>query len=170
MNKFVLITNLQQVVIDQVRVFVHALLLDSDLGEFPKQPRHRVRGFGVEASQLVFDLELPSLSYQFEPDSPPNAIAGSFPGARMMSAHGTLTVLGDGDTDDVVLLLDSCSNDGRPVDFETFEGEWTDKVLRKKIWDRLHAKVCDYWDKPTVPVTSPVRVELARKATCGDLR
>lgn len=185
----ILITNLSGVNIDDVRINAHALLLEDEGPPIRNRsatgPRYRLRGFGVEAGEVMFGMRLPSVEYVFERDPTPDIVARL--GGDVLSTHGTLRVVDEhccyaankaatheDDYDPcscAVLHLDCDSQDGQAISFERFECEDADtERMYRAIWARLHANACHYRRAPFTPIRSMVATDLARRGTNEDRR
>lgn len=167
MKRCVLITNLGGVNIGPVRTWAHALLLVENDPNVSSGPRFVARGFGVEASNELFTMEIPSLLYTFTPEPPPPWATGM--GAKLLSTHGTLRIRREDrdeiHTDTVEMTLDCNSLDGREIHFESIE-----KPDVTRLWRVLHARVVHFWHAPFMVVGRQIPIALAREVTAGDAR
>lgn len=164
MERIVLITNLSGVNVRDIRLHARAVILQDKPGT---SPRFRARGFGCESTMPVFDMEVPSLEYDFKPDDPPPWMTEL--GGEMLTTHGMLRIRRE-DRDfshdaTIEMLLDCSSADRRPIDFEHIMGDPAkDRDFYSRLWARLQAKVASYWNNPQIPTVQLVRTELVQRA------
>lgn len=172
MTRCVLITNLGDVTIGDIRTYTHALLLTDNEGrDMGRNGRFAARGFATEAGEPTFDMRLPSIDYTFELEPVPDHIKAM--GGQVLSMRGTLRVKNTGGDPigDVSIGLTSGSLlDGRPIDFETFAGDDRSPRFYTSIWNRLQAKVAHYWDAPYIMLRQQARIEQVRGALAENLR
>lgn len=125
MEHVVLITNLIDAFVDtpfgKVRMHANALVL-FDRGPEGNGPRYRAHGFHNEATNLIFDMVLPSFDWSIEPQSYKRAFVLVVAGAPSVKIE----------------LHTDFAND-EPLDVVRFEvtdenyGAWSDALLRKVL-------------------------------------
>jgi hypothetical protein len=139
MAKKILITNLMEVAVGNVRTHTNALLL-VDQGPDESGPRYRAYGFHNEASNLIFDVTLPSFKWSIE-----------------MQEYKRLFLLHVAGKEPVTFrLLTDFANDA-PLDIEQLveDGERFERQVLEKVLRYYHA--------PYILLGQQLRAELARK-------
>jgi hypothetical protein len=143
--KYILFLNLEYVIINDVRTYTHALLLEEGPHVFGGVKR-QLRGFGLDPSWCIFDIQVPSIEYTLT-DAQSNAVifSASNPQGRPM-ASGAIMDLKDGPS--VQLLV---NDQKHPLDIKTFEGTWGDKFTIDEVWAYLTSRAPHYWNAPGIP-------------------
>lgn len=140
--KSVLFTNLDYVILNEVRTYCHGLVLQSDRSLFNHNKlEHKVRGFGTEAAWPVFDMKVESVEYQISRAAGADVFFAGDSAPRPLFS-GAILELKDGPK---ITLLD-CDH-RRPIDVHEFP-EGTDY---EDVWVMLQRKADDYWTAPNMP-------------------
>lgn len=142
MGKMVLFTNLNYVILNDVRAYCHGLLLQSDQSVFNhRKLEHRVRGFGTEAAWPVFDTKVDSIEYQIVAAAGADVFVPGDNAPRPLFSGAILELRGG-----LKITLLDCDH-RRPIDVHEFpEGtEYED------VWVMLQRKADDYWTAPNMP-------------------
>lgn len=158
-EKHVLITNLRDVVLNDVHMSVSAIVISRSLhGHDGKDVQLMLRGFGPDAGWVVFDQRPKSVEYELEdatPEMPREDERFFINGHRQYTATKLvvdgmeLTLYHEEPEFELDVKVFEEHRDGRPI---------------LKVWDELLAKVAKYWTAPGVPVVIPLPVEVVREA------
>jgi hypothetical protein len=144
--KYILFLNLEFVIVNQVRTFTHALLLEEGPSMFSGIDR-RARGFGTDPAWPVFDFPIPSLDYELtDASGGPILITDSKPEGRPLHAGAIMQFKGT-DAPRLDLIV---QDQDQPLDIRTFEGKWGDRVITD-VWEKLSSLVGRYWKAPNMP-------------------
>lgn len=155
-DRYTLFTNLSFVVVNGLRPHVNALLFEEGVQLLhPNRINYRIRGFGVESSWVVFDMDVASFKYEIVDAASHNfMVAGAEGGAPTPLVTGAILSLRDGP--DIQLLA---NDNDRPIDVTEYD-PGTDIL---KVWEDLPRKVAEYWTAPNMPVLDYVPAEHVRK-------
>jgi len=150
-ERYVLFTNLQYVIVNGVQTMTNALVLSENEDLFVKgKKRHLLRGFGTDSAWPTFDIAVPSFEYDLHP-----AIGGPimmsdkeaeplFKGAHMVFKLERIPL----ESDPVVTLL--VQNNKSKIAIDEFSGEPKDSPITR-VFAVLPARVEQFWKAPNMP-------------------
>lgn len=149
-DEYVLFTNIQFVIINNVRTYTHALLLEDAQGVLdPKSRSYSLRGFSLDETVPSFDFPLNSKTYELI-DAHSGAIFIGNRGPRPL-ASGYIMRFENGPT---VQLFTATT---QPLCIDEISGDpCTSPVLR--VWAILQPRIRQHWDAPNMPTVKWVRV------------
>jgi hypothetical protein len=145
-NRYVLFTNLQNVIVNGVRTNACALLLEECKDIFgSKNLRRRARGYGTDAAMAIFDMELPSIEYETIEAASPHVMLLNSGGVRPLSS-GVILKFAEGGPELSLVVQDQ----DEPLDVQRFEkdpegGDYED------MWRAIYEKTTHYWRAPYMP-------------------
>lgn len=152
-DKYILFTNLDMVIVGGVRTHCSALLLERT-EDFLNRGQHqcKARGFGPDPAWPVFDLFLktPDIEYvlQSAQSESVSMMVGNEP--RPMFT-GALLQIKDGPQLQLIAAINE-----QPIQVDVFEGPSEERIIRK-VWDVLSRRVVEFSDTPNRPVLGWVR-------------
>lgn len=157
-DRYILFSNLQCVVVNGVRTYCRALLLERTESFFDRDKAQcKIRGFGPDAAWPVFDIFLKSdtLDYSTQEAASTHAMfIGSDDKARPLASGAILTIAG------LSLELHS-GNREQPIVRDEFDGDQADRIVLS-VWDKLADRACDSWDAPYMPLLMHEPVAVVR--------
>jgi len=157
-DQYILFSNLQFVVVNGVRTYCRALLLErtESFGDRGKA-QCKIRGFGPDPAWPVFDifLKCDALDYSTQDAVSTHALLiGSDGKARPLTSGTILTI------DGLSLALHS-GNYEQPIVCDKFEGDQEDRIVLF-VWDKLADRACDSWNAPYMPLLQHAPVSTVR--------
>jgi len=152
-ERFVIITNLQYVCIGPVRAHVSALLLEENESPFDRgKLRCRMRGFWVDPSAEIFDMEIPSVDFELVPAKSGHIfISDSQPEPGPLFQGGVMKIAGGGPEVSMI-----SRDDRHEIQIDRFEGKTGDRTILK-IWEHFPPLVQKYWNAPNIARVIHVR-------------
>lgn len=146
MYRYVLFTNLDNISLNSIWMFTHALLLASDASAaHTPRPQYMLRGFGMSSTWPVFQIQVPSDDYHVVMDEPPQQLQQ--PSVAEPWYLGGQIILAGPDAPRIRYTL---SDQERPLDVVEFCGEKLDDIL-DNVWSVLNHKTVAYYTAPYIP-------------------
>jgi len=147
-DQYTLITNLEFVIIQDVRMFCHALLISEMEDSLVREKRKReLRGFFVDLSSEVFDMRIPSVDYKLVDAHSGDVFVGHSGKSCPLFSGAILKING---VVDIQLIC------GYRLGLDVHEFPLDTDIC--EVWDVLPRKVAAHWTAPSMPV---VRYESA---------
>jgi len=144
-GKYVLITNLDYVFIQDVRLYCHALLISENRSLLSDGVARSLRGFLTDASAEVFDMRIPSIEHTLVSGKSRDVFVGSSGEPRPLFTGATLKIA---DVIDIQLICGS-SKIRQDLDVHKFP----DNTDITEVWDELPKRVARHWSAPNMPMT-----------------
>lgn len=143
-DRYTLITNLDYVVVGNVRTYTHALLVERSASVFCRdEMQYKLRGFGTSPSLPTFDVIIPIDDFELVPASSAAIFIGNDGESRPLFGGAIMKIAG---MVEVQLIAANGSRD--PIDVQRFgEGTHIDVV-----WQALEVKVAQHWHAPNMPL------------------
>lgn len=145
-SRYTLITNLDYVIVGQVRTSSHALLVESCEHPLMRgEARHQLRGFCTTPSVPTFDIDIPSYEFSLEDAASHNIMTlrhGEDEPTPLM--HGAIMHI-PGFVD---VQLIAGVNSRRGLDVKRYP----DNTDIGQVWADLELKVLEYWEAPNIMV------------------
>lgn len=143
-ERYVLLTNIDYVVVGPVRTMTHALLLEEFHDFLTGGLRRRIRGFGPDPAWPVFDMESPSIEFTLTDAKGRDIFIGNDGEEKPLISGAILQVEGGP-------RLELWVSDPKwPIRVDEFEGHSEERPILR-VWVVLPLRVASFWNAPNMP-------------------